>query len=239
MAGQVASAREAQATWAAEPIPVRLRLIREIRYRLAVETEGLAATVRHPQRTSISETLAAEILPLADACRFLERQARRALRPRRISRRSRPLWLRGVDLHVRREPWGVVLIISPGNYPLLLPGVQALQALVGGNAVLVKPAPGSGESVSALAQLCQDAGLDPRLLCVLPEAVEAGRAAIAAGVDEVFLTGSATTGQAVLADLAPQLPARNEEAGIRATLEGALGSPGKRREHCSRSSSSR
>lgn len=218
VAREIAAAREAQAQWAARPIATRLRWIREVRHRLAGQAEGLAATVRHAQRTSTSETLA-EILPLADACRFLQREAPRALRPQRIGGRSRPTWLRTVELQVRREPWGVVLIISPGNYPLLLPGVQAFQALVAGNAVLLKPAPGSGGSAAALARLCQAAGLDPRLLCVLPEDPEAGRAAIGVGVDKVVLTGSAATGRAVLADLAARLtPATMELSGCDAAF---------------------
>jgi acyl-CoA reductase-like NAD-dependent aldehyde dehydrogenase len=54
---------------------------------------------------------------------------------------------------------------------------------------------------------------------VLPESPEAARAAIAAGVDKVVLTGSARTGQAVLADLAPRLtPATMELSGCDAVF---------------------
>ena len=219
VAGQIAAAREAQAAWAARPISARLELIRAVRHGLAREVEALAETVSLPQRSCAAETIAAEILPLADACRFLERRAARALAPRRVARRGRPSWLRRVDLRVHREPWGVVLIISPANYPLFLPGVQAFQALVAGNAVLLKPAPGSTAPASALAELCQAAGIDPRLIRVLPESPEAGRAAIGAGVDKVVLTGSAATGQAVLADLAPRLtPATMELSGCDAVF---------------------
>jgi acyl-CoA reductase-like NAD-dependent aldehyde dehydrogenase len=219
VACQIAAAREAQAAWAARPINARLAPIREIRHRLAREAEALADTVTLPQRPSRAETIAAEILPLADACRFLQREAPRALAPRKVATRGRPFWLRSVELQVRREPWGVVLIISPGNYPLFLPGVHAFQALVAGNAVLLKPAPGSSTSAAALAQLCSAAGIDPQLIHVLPESPEAARAAIAAGVDKVVLTGSARTGQAVLADLAPQLtPATMELSGCDAVF---------------------
>jgi acyl-CoA reductase-like NAD-dependent aldehyde dehydrogenase len=219
VAREIAAAREAQAKWAARPTSSRLKLIRGIRHRLAREAEALAATVSIEPRGSAAETLAAEILPLADACRFLERKASRALAPRKVAAGGRPMWLRTVELRLRREPWGVVLIICPGNYPLFLPGVQALQALVAGNAVLLKPAPGSGTSAAALAQLCHASGIDPRLLHVLPETLEAGRAAIASGVDKVVLTGSATTGQAVLADLAPRLtPATMELSGCDAVF---------------------
>ena len=80
------------------------------------------------------------MLPLAEACRFLEREAEAILAPRRPGRRALPLWLSRVRREIRREPLGVVLIIGPGNYPLLLPGVQLIQALAAGNAVLLKPA---------------------------------------------------------------------------------------------------
>ena len=54
-------------------------------------------------------------------------------------RRGRPLWLGGVTSVLHREPFGLVLVIAPANYPIFLPGVQVLQALVAGNAVLLKP----------------------------------------------------------------------------------------------------
>ena len=99
-----------------------------------------------------------EVLPLADACRFLERQATRLLAPVRL--RHRPLWMCGVAAEVQRQPWGVVLIIAPSNYPLLLPGVQLVQALVTGNAVLLKPGVGGLATASMLKQLLVMAGLD-------------------------------------------------------------------------------
>ena len=96
----------------------------------------------------------------------------------------------------------MVLIIAPANYPLFLPGVQALQALAAGNAVLWKPAPGGTAAAEALRDVLVGCGLDPALLQLLDESPQAAADAIAAGVDKVFLTGSAATGTAVLSQLA-------------------------------------
>lgn len=216
---EIAALRESQLAWAARPVSARLKIVREIRRRIARDPETLAATVRLPQRASAAETLAAEVLPLADACRFLEREAAKALAPRQLGRRGRALWLGRVNLRVLREPFGVVLVIAPWNYPLFLPGVQVLQALVAGNAVLLKPAPGASEPASAFARLCHSAGIDAGLFRVLPEPPEMARAAIAAGVDKVILTGSAATGQTVLAELAARLtPATMELSGCDAVF---------------------
>jgi acyl-CoA reductase-like NAD-dependent aldehyde dehydrogenase len=108
----------------------------------------------------------------------------------------------------------VVLIIAPSNFPLFLAGAQILQALVAGNAVLAKPAPGCATPLARLAERLIAAGLPPDLLTVLGEEIEAGVSAIEAGVDKVLLTGGAETGARVLAALAPHLtPAVMELSG--------------------------
>ena len=168
---------------------------------------------------SVADTLVSEVLPLVEACRFLEREAGWILAPRRVSSHTRPFWLRRVTAETRREPLGVVLIIAPANYPLFLPGVQALQALAAGNAVLWKPAAGGTAAAEALRDVLVGCGLDPALLQLLDESAQAASDAIAAGVDKVFLTGSASTGTAVLHQLAPHLtPAVMELSGCDAVF---------------------
>jgi acyl-CoA reductase-like NAD-dependent aldehyde dehydrogenase len=212
-AGIVSGARHAQRAWSAVPVTERLRRLRALRHAVAARATELAAAIDSPGRTTV-ERLASEVLPLADAIRFLERRAGRLLRPRRFGARGRPLWLGRSRLEVRREPFGVVLIIGPANYPLLLAGVQAVQAIAAGNAAVIKPAPGHSGPARLLAALAADAGLDPSLLVVLGEEVHLVEDAVRVGVDKVVLTGSAETGQAVSALLAPHLtPAVMELSG--------------------------
>jgi aldehyde dehydrogenase (NAD+) len=166
----------------------------------------------------------AEVLPLAEACRFLEREAAWILAPQMPGSRGRPFWLRRVDTEIHREPLGVVLIIGPGNYPLFLPGVQALQALAAGNAVFWKPAAGGHAAAAAFRLILVAAGIDQRLLQILDESSTAATQAIRAGVDKVFLTGSEETGKAVLHELAETVtPSVMELSGCDAVfvLEGA------------------
>ena len=159
------------------------------------------------------------MLPLADACRFLEKEAPQLLQPHHLGRAGRPLWLQGIRAEVRREPLGVVLIIGPSNYPLFLPGVQTLQALAAGNAVLLKPGSGGGPVAQRFAELLYDAGLKEPLLNVLSEDPDDARHACAQGVDKVFLTGSAQTGVEVLTNLADTLtPAVVELSGCDAAF---------------------
>ncbi len=210
----IADARAAQATWAALPIVERLSVLERFRHALAANPDPLIESVDCNHDRAPGQTLAAEILPLAESCRFLERNAGRLLRPRRLGQRIFPLWLSRTAGEIRREPFGVVLVIGPSNYPLLLTGAPALSALAAGNAVAIKPGRTGLPAAQAFADAMVKAGLDPALCAVLDESSESGQAATAAGVGRVVLTGSAETGSAVLHALADRLvPATMELSG--------------------------
>lgn len=107
-----------------------------------------------------------------------------------------------MKLTIQREPFGIVLVIGPSNYPLFLPAVHALQALVAGNAVILKPGRGGLAAAAAFAQAVAEAGFDTGLLSLLSEDVDEVKDVMEMGVDKVVLTGSSATGRAVLAQLA-------------------------------------
>ncbi len=219
VAAAVAAARGAQRDWAVRLVGDRLRVVRGIRKQLVERAERLIAVAAGESRRDPSETLAAEIIPLADACRFLEREAGRILATRRLSRRSRPLWLTGVSAEVRREPLGIVLILGAANYPIFLPGVQTLQAVAAGNAVLLKPGAGGTPAAAELVETFMAAGLPTGLVQILPEDPQCVPTAVAAGVAKVFLTGAAETGRRVQRLLAESLtPATLELSGCDAVF---------------------
>ncbi len=211
----IESARTAQTLWREAPIRERLSILRALRIQLASEEPSAgAAAAAAVRKRPLVEILSTELLPLLDACRFLERRAASILKARRLGPIGRPLWLAGTRARVSREPHGTILIIAPSNYPLFLPGVQILQALAAGNAVLVKPAPGATAPMTALAEALARAGLPPHLLSILPEDPALVRETLAAGVAKVILTGSAATGRALLDACAAHLtPATMELSG--------------------------
>ena len=215
--------RLAQRDWAAEAIRVRVSVIRRLRRRMASGARELAETIptEFPGALAraVAESLVSEVLPLLEACRFLEREAEATLRTRLVGSAGRPLWLGKVEAEVERTPWGAVLVLAPANYPLLLAGVQTLQALVAGNAVLWKPAPGTTAPATALRLLLIEAGLPAELLTVLEADVASATEAIEAGIDHVVLTGSAETGRVVSRQLAETLtPATMELSGCDAVF---------------------
>ncbi|HYO83066.1 MAG TPA: aldehyde dehydrogenase family protein [Bryobacteraceae bacterium] len=187
-------AQQAQVRWAALPVRARLGAIRRFRNLTASSAERFAEAAGR----NAGETLIAEVLPLLEACRFLEDEAENILASRKPGSVGRPLWLSGVDLEIRREPLGMVLVIGPSNYPLLLAAVQVVQALTAGNAVVLKPGRAALPVCRLLVETLYRSGLDPALLRVTGESTDEVYAAIDSGrIDKVFLTGGEGAGRAV------------------------------------------
>jgi acyl-CoA reductase-like NAD-dependent aldehyde dehydrogenase len=205
LSSQVAAARRAQADWTGRPVRERLRPVRAFRHLFADMADDLCAAVGAEIGKQPAETLGGDVLPLADGCRFLEREAAALLKPRKVRLRSRPIWLWGQRDTIHRRPHGVVAIIGTWNYPLFLNGVQMAQALTAGNAVLWKPSEVSTHSAPLLHSLLLRAGYPANLVQLLPATREAGVAVAEADVDHVVFTGSAATGRKLAARLGERL----------------------------------
>ncbi|HEY7281308.1 MAG TPA: benzaldehyde dehydrogenase [Actinomycetota bacterium] len=101
----------------------------------------------------------------------------------------------------RRMPVGVVGVISPFNFPLILSIRAVAPALALGNAVVLKPDPRTAVSGGVvLARIFEEAGLPDGLLSVLPGGAETGEALVTdASVQMVSFTGSTRAGRKVAA----------------------------------------
>jgi benzaldehyde dehydrogenase (NAD) len=99
----------------------------------------------------------------------------------------------------RRVPAGVVGVISPFNFPLILSIRSIAPALALGNAVLLKPDPRTAVSGGVvLARVFEEAGLPAGLLSVLPGGVDVGEAVVTdPRVRIVSFTGSTPAGRRV------------------------------------------
>ena len=99
----------------------------------------------------------------------------------------------------RRRPAGVVTVISPFNFPLILSIRSVAPALALGNAVLLKPDPRTAVSGGvSVARIFEEAGLPPGVLHVLPGGADIGQALVAdPHVGVVAFTGSTEAGRSV------------------------------------------
>ena len=75
VARAMSSARAAQTRWSRTPVVRRLKLVCKLRQLIAENASRLAEASAEARQRPMLESLTAEVLPLAEACRFLERHA--------------------------------------------------------------------------------------------------------------------------------------------------------------------
>jgi gamma-glutamyl-gamma-aminobutyraldehyde dehydrogenase len=101
---------------------------------------------------------------------------------------------------ITREAMGVIGVIVPWNYPMLMAAWKLAPALATGNSVVLKPSEKSPLTALRLAELALEAGLPPGVFNVVPGyGHEAGEAlALHNDVDALGFTGSTHTGRRML-----------------------------------------
>ncbi|MFI1395385.1 aldehyde dehydrogenase family protein [Streptomyces sp. NPDC020681] len=104
----------------------------------------------------------------------------------------------GHESWVRWEPIGVVGVVVPWNYPLMMAAWRCAPALAAGNTVVAKPAETTPDSLTLLAEHAADA-LGAAVLQTLPGDRETGRLLVESDVDMVAFTGSGRAGSDVAA----------------------------------------
>jgi len=106
---------------------------------------------------------------------------------------------RSILNYTRREPFGVIGIISPFNSPVLLTSWALGPALAAGNAVVIKPSEVASASIVRFAQLFDEAGFPPGCVNVVTGyGSEVGDALVGhPDVGKVVFTGGVETGRRV------------------------------------------
>jgi acyl-CoA reductase-like NAD-dependent aldehyde dehydrogenase len=107
-------------------------------------------------------------------------------------------------VYTRRESLGVVGLITPWNFPLLMAAWKIAPALACGNAAVIKPADQTPLTTLRLGELLDQAGVPPGVLNVVTGDGPTTGAAIVAhpGVAKVSFTGSTAVGRAIMAGAA-------------------------------------
>ena len=191
----VIRAREAQAVWRQISVQQRLSVIKEFQRLLNERKQQIARTITSEAGKPYVEALLTEILIVLDTCRFLLDESYRFLREQPVPHGSLATKLKRGRL--LREPYGVIGIISPWNYPFSIPSTETLAALVTGNAAVLKPSELTPLSALELDSLLQDAGVPQGVFQVVIGAGATGAALIESGIDKLIFTGSVATGKRI------------------------------------------
>lgn len=189
----VERARKAQPAWAEASFAERGRLLRRAVQVLLDRQDEFVATIARETGKPEFEALSAEIFAACDALEFWAKRARKVLAERTI-----PLHLMKTKrLRLVYKPLGVVGIITPWNFPFVLALNPTAQALMAGNAVVLKPSEVTPNAGRLVEELFRAAGAPEGLVQCVTGDGETGAALVEAGVDKISFTGSVRTGRRV------------------------------------------
>jgi succinate-semialdehyde dehydrogenase/glutarate-semialdehyde dehydrogenase len=210
----VAAARRAQEPWGALPVRERCAALLRFRDALVERAEELVDMLNQESGKPRVEALLHEVTVLIDLTTWYAQRAPEILAPREVSLHL--LKHRRAVIHYR--PRGVIGIISPWNFPLVIPFGDAVAALVTGSAVVVKPSEVTPLIALKAKEIWDGAGLPAGLLQVVCGHGETGAALIDAGVQKIVFTGGVASGKRVAAACGERLIPCVMELGGKAPL---------------------
>nr|WP_288454921.1 aldehyde dehydrogenase family protein [uncultured Pseudomonas sp.] len=151
VADACAAAAEAQHEWRYSTPQVRAELLERIAQGIAKREQEIATMLAREEGKILSEALA-ETRRAVQIFRFYAGEALRLAGESIASVRP------DIDIETRREPIGVVGLITPWNFPIAIPAWKAAPALAYGNSVVLKPAELTPGTAHLLASIIREAG---------------------------------------------------------------------------------
>jgi len=191
----VARARAAQPGWNDAGVQRRIAVLRSFQGLLHQNKSEVAQVITSEVGKPQVEALLTEVLVVLDATRFCIETAYSFLRDQPVPHGN--LAMKTKSGRILRQPYGVVGIISPWNYPFSIPATETLAALVTGNTVVLKPSEFTSLAALELARLLWAAGVPKDVFQVVVGDGIAGSALLNASIDKLIFTGSVATGKRI------------------------------------------
>ncbi len=235
----VEAAHEAFPRWRDTPGPVRGRILFKVLEIFERELPRLAEVLTREEGKTLGESKG-ELLRSRNILEYIAGEGRR------LRGETLPSELASTFTYTKREPLGVVAIISPWNFPVAIPIWKIAPALICGNTVVFKPATLTPWSATVLMEIFQEAGLPAGVLNMVigPGATVGDELITHPAVRAVSFTGSnevgtklyqqaAGHGIRVQAEMGGKNPVvvlddADLELALAGTVQGAYGSTGQR-----------
>ncbi|WP_026758736.1 aldehyde dehydrogenase family protein [Sediminimonas qiaohouensis] len=204
----IAAARAAQPAWWAAGIQKRHDALMSIGTELMERAGEIGALLAREEGKPLAEGKG-EVYRAGQFFTYFAAEALRQIGD--FAQSVRP----GIDIDVRREPVGVVAIVSPWNFPIATPAWKIAPALAFGNAVVWKPANLTPASAVALTEIIARQDLPAGVFnLVMGPGRDVGSALVAhSGVDAISFTGSVEVGRGIAAAAVPNMTKLQMEMG--------------------------
>ncbi len=163
--------------------------------------EAIIDRIQQDTGKSRSDALISEIFGVLDHLTYLEKSGRKMLKDKKV---STPIALMGKKSRIYFEPMGVILIISPWNYPFYQAVVPITAAFLAGNSVIYKPSEHTPLE-GLVEELLLEATFQSDWVQIIYGNGKIGASLIDQHPDKIFFTGSERTGKKIMEQAAKNL----------------------------------
>lgn len=178
----------------------RLQQLRQLKQAVLDHQDSLVEALSKDLRKPLLESYLTEIAGIQE----IDYAIKHLKSWMKVRRASTPLQLFPAAARIYPEPLGVVLIISPWNYPVQLAISPLIGAIAAGNCAMLKPSEIAPHTSAALAKMIQ-ATFDPAYISVVEGGVEASQELLEQPFDHILFTGSTQIGKIVMEAAAKHL----------------------------------
>jgi acyl-CoA reductase-like NAD-dependent aldehyde dehydrogenase len=193
----VQAAKDAFPTWRDLPARKRGEIFKNAERILARRAGEAARLIVQEKGSPYVESLAVEVFASLQALNYYAANQERLLRPHRSKPHIPLFYNKKSSFHF--HPLGPTLVISPWNFPLLIPMSDVLSALTSGNTVVLRPSTTTPFVALLLGEVFLEAGLPPGVLnvvvCRIPQAEGL---IVHPDVQTVMFTGSVGIGKRIM-----------------------------------------
>ncbi|MCB1158686.1 MAG: aldehyde dehydrogenase family protein [Leptospiraceae bacterium] len=195
-------ARETFPSWSSLSLNQRSRELLKLRSYLAKNSEEMISTICLETGKSRMDALT-EVLTVCESIDYVAKQGKKHLKPQK---RNTGLILAHKKAYINYHPYGVVGVISPWNYPLILSLTPIVNALMAGNTVVLKPSEITPFTALKVLEFFQKAGLPEGILQIVTGKGSTGAALVESmGTHMICFTGSTATGKKIAETCAKML----------------------------------
>ena len=188
--------REYFSTGETKDINFRIEKLKKLRDVLKSEEEKVFEALKKDLMKSSFESYVTEVAMVYDEINMHIKNIKKWSKKRRV---KTPLVQFPAKSFIKLEPYGVVLIIGPFNYPFMLTMDPLIGAIAAGNTAVIKPSESAPETSKILKEILEKVFDEKYVLHVNPErGKEVVEELLKEKFDYIFFTGSATVGKIVM-----------------------------------------
>lgn len=156
-----------------------------------------------------AETNLGEVLGVVGETKHLMKHLNSWMKPQSV---PTPLNMIGSSAHVRFEPKGVCLVISPWNYPFNLSIKPLVQAIAAGNTVMLKPSEMTPHTSALIKKMLSEL-FEENEIAVIEGDANVSTLLLEQPFNHIFFTGSPAVGKIVMSAAAKNLTSVTLELG--------------------------